>query len=260
MASVVIKPNLIRSKNILTAAEFKTLKNKKIEVHPGNFKNMQVYWPLYLETMTTNVHVYNYILVYNPASIMLSKLYLRQADTPVSKSYQKSDCGIKLTAKRFVYIILIFVNPEDQKRAHANGLLYDTTTQILDRYEPHGSGNPIKYTNIDTKTSKLFKAFIKTNLGLHVKRFNQPRSVCPMKGWQTRQGISRFKNLIFDRQWKIDGYCAAWSLYFILLRAKNPHIAVKTIQERAFKEYEKTSDYIHEFYYDFLRWKINLLK
>lgn len=230
-------------------------------LHPGHERNLRVFWPLYLESHTNNVHVFNFTLVYNPDTpeTYYNKLYFKDHLSPFSLQFAKKNLGKKILEKRFIYIVLV-INRPDRLMAHANGLLYDTNTQNLERFEPHGSENPLTYTKISGPTSSLIKKFLEKNLSLKIKRFYQPKTTCPRKGWQTIQGNPRIANFVFNNKHKIGGYCAAWSLYFIILRAYNPNIPSKKLQESVFKLYETTSDYIHDFYYDFLRWKLELMK
>ena len=222
-------------------------------LHPGHTKNLQIFWPLYLEAHVSNVHVFNFTLIYN------QKLYFRNSLSPTTGRFAKPDLGKKIGSKRFIYIVFVIKNPEGIN-AHANGLLYDTETGILERFEPHGNQNPLYFAQISAQTAKKIKDFLQKKLGLYIKRFNQPKSMCPVRGWQVREGLPRLRNSNFNRNCKIGGYCAAWTLYFIILRAKNPDVPSKKLQDAAFKRYANTSDTIHDFYYDFLRWKIEFLK
>lgn len=246
-------------------ASMYNLTNDNIEIlkksgslHPGNHKNLRIFWPMYLESHTKNVHVFNFTLVYSPKSRQYTKLYFDNRTSPGNLKYTKANLGKKISNKRFVYIVLVIHNPLGG--AHANGLLYDTKTENLERFEPHGSGAPLKYTVITAPVAKMIKDFLEANLGIKIKRFNQPKSVCPKQGWQLKEGLPRLSNSVFNKTWLINGYCAAWSLYFIILRAHNPNIPSKKLQDAVFENYETTSDYIHDFYYDFLRWKVELLK
>lgn len=241
-----------------TPKEIDILK-KSGSLHPGNYKNLKVFWPLYLESHVSNVHVFNFTLVYNPRRRYLQKLYFNNYISPLSKNFAKANLGKKITNKRFIYIVLIINNP-DGLQAHANGLLYDTKTKNLERFEPHGSENPLHYTKIGAVVSREIKTYLEDNLGLTIKRFYQPKSICPSRGWQVREGYPKITNSNFNRMWKINGYCAAWTLFYIMLRASNPDVSSKKIQQDAFESYEMLSDYIHEFYYEFLRWKVEFLK
>jgi hypothetical protein len=241
-----------------TSKEIDMLK-KSGSLHPGNYKNMKIFWPLYLESHVSNVHVFNFRLVYSPGQTYLQKLYFNDYISPLSTIFAKANLGKKITNKRFIYIVLVINNPNGLQ-AHANGLLYDTKTQNLERFEPHGSENPLRYTQMGPVDAREIKNYLQDNLGLTIKTFYQPKSICPARGWQLREGYPRVENSYFNRMWKINGYCAAWTLYYIMLRASNPDVSSKKIQQDAFKPYEILSDYIHDFYYDFLRWKVEFLK
>jgi len=239
-----------------TNAEMNILKRSG-SLHPGNPKNMRIFWPLYLQHNVSNVHVFNFTLILDPLSKCKYKFH-DKFYSPVSKQYAQANFGKKPTSKRFIYLILVIYEPEGG--AHANGLLYDTKTQNLERFEPHGSETVLSYTKITPYEAQKMKEFLEQNLGISIKRFYQPKSVCPRIGWQIREGLPRPFDYFFNKKWGISGYCMAWSMYFILLRAQNPDIRTKQLQEHVFENYETTSDYIHDFYYDFLRWKVKILK
>lgn len=238
-----------------TPSEIKIL-TKYGSLHPGNIKNLCVYWPLYLENEVSNVNIYNFYLLLNPNQRKYEKIHFQGYVSPTKKKLVKAK---HKTNKRFLYLVLVINNPNTEQ-AHANGLLYDTQTQILERFEPHGHGTKLEYIKLKSTDTRLIKQYLQKRLDISIKRFNQPKSACPKRGWQLRQGIPRIPNENFNRQWNIQGYCAAWTLYFIILRAMNPEISSKQLQLNAFKNHEHTSSSIHEFHYSFLRWKVGFLK
>lgn len=240
-------------------SEIKLLVSTKT-MHPGNHRNLTVFWPLYLESQTKNVHLFNFTLIYNPRKPRNYQIYFHDyLLSPLTKQYAKANLGRKITKKRYIYIILV-INHPSEVTAHANGLLYDTEKQTLERFEPHGSENPIAYAKIGPQTAKKIKEYLEANLGITIKRFNQPKSTCPKIGWQLKEKYPLVNNSKFNKTWKISGYCAAWSMYFLLLRINNPNIPPKKLQEITFSNYNNTSVYIHRFYYDFLRWKVDFLQ
>tara|TARA_B110000977_G_C11083186_1_gene493621 strand:+ start:195 stop:953 length:759 start_codon:yes stop_codon:yes gene_type:complete len=235
-----------------TKTDIAILKNYG-SLHPGELQNMKVFWPLYLEAHTKNVHVVNSIFVYENKKILMDGII-----TPSIKQIVRENLRKQISKKRFLYITLMIIS-EDGLQAHANGLLYDAKSKNLQRYEPHGVDGPA-YVNISCTVVKKIKHAFENIFGVKIKRFEQPVSTCPKIGFQKLQKFGLLFNAKFNRQWKISGYCAAWCVYYMILRANNPTYTSKALQTQAFEDYENTSDYIHQFYYDFLRWKIEFLK
>jgi hypothetical protein len=258
------KPELIKHPKIgkydLSAENIKILQSHSKSLHPGNYQNLTIFWPLYLELHTSNVHVFNFVLNYTKKTRYVDEyFYFYEHLSPGVQQFAKLNLGKKLSGKRYLYIILV-IRKGDSISAHANGLLYDTKTQILERYEPHGSYSQPSYAFMNRGSLKLMKDYISTKLGITIKMFKQPKSTCPKVGFQCREKYPRYTNFVFNQEWKIGGYCAAWSMYFIILRANNENISSKILQEKSFQNYEDLSDYIHGFYYDFLRFKSDFLK
>ena len=265
ISSTSKKPHVIKYPKItkydLSAENIKILQSHSKSLHPGNHQNLTIFWPLYLELHTSNVHVFNFVLNYTRKTRNADEhFYFYEHLSPGVQQFAKLNLGKKLSGKRYLYIILV-IRKGNGFSAHANGLLYDTKTQILERYEPHGSENdPNSYTSINKGSLKLMKDYISTKLGITIKMFKQPKSTCPKVGFQSREIYPRYANFVFNQEWKIGGYCAAWSMYFIILRANNENMSSKNLQEKSFQNYEDLSDYIHGFYYDFLRFKSDFLK
>jgi len=224
-------------------------------MHPGDDTNIRIFWPLYLESRTQNVELLNYNLVFRN-----KKFSFEHFSTPLSSKFKQNRFLSKSDKKkRFLYIVLSFKNPQ-KPTGHANALIYDYEKQILERFEPHGSGNPLPYTILSQQENKKMKEILSNVFDIKIKRIMHPKSSCPARGWQVREGNRSIDDSKFNTKWKIRGYCVAWSMYYVILRMNNLDLSPKEIQTRAFKDSETTSNCIHKFYYDFLRFKLDLLK
>ena len=100
--------------------------------------------------------------------------------------------------------------------SHANFLVYNTETKVLERFEPHG--NPMTaYLNIPNFEKKLADLF---NNNVHkdmIKEVYAPLSFCPSVNVQKIQVDEREKKI-----GDAGGFCVAWSAWYADIRMSNP--------------------------------------
>ena len=223
-------------------------------MHPGTNTNINFFWPLYLETHTSNVHLLNETLILD-----YNRVFWKSQGTSVSLRFAQERFKKSSISKRFLYICFVIYNPTGNG-AHANALLYDAEKEVLEHFEPHGNEQILRWVKLDQYKIKKIKDFLESTLNIRIKRFNHPQSVCPAIGWQMKNQAVTLNNLMFNMKWKIGGYCAAWSMYYVLIRVSNPLYTSKEVQLRVFKQVPVLGKHIHNFYYDFLYFKLELLK
>lgn len=108
---------------------------------------------------------------------------------------------ISTSQKRFIYIKLTLINDVTM---HANLLLYDKRTNILERFEPYGN-IPNDMNGLDNYLMGLFPKFI-------YKRFNGI----------AHQTISNESNITYKKLGDPTGYCLAWTFWFLEKKLKYP--------------------------------------
>ena len=226
-------------------------------VHPGGKANLMVFWPLYLQHITKNLKVVHETVKIFKGS---SRVTIDDYTTPISRTLINPKYSRK--KYRFHFYTLHIVSPGG-KYAHANALIYDNETQILERFEPHGlcATGFVKLTSMDI--NHIQKA-IQDRFKLHIVKFNQPSYTCPLYGPQSVCSpniIDRW----FDNLMNIGGYCAAWTMFYTLMRVTHPEIHPMILQNDMIK-YTKRVDatggarLIRSFYGDFIRFKISVVK
>ena len=124
------------------------------------------------------------------------------------------------------------------KIAHANSMIFNLKNMEVERFEPHGDDNLVGpfgkkvkkiYNEFDSRFSKLCKK--------HNFKYFKPIDYCPRLGNQTIEeqynGLKKLNTLgpqsiTSPTNTKLPtdpgGFCAAWSLWYLDLRLKNPNV------------------------------------
>lgn len=148
---------------------------------------------------------------------------------------------------RYIFILLTLVSQEgcskrkrDNNDWHANLLIYDTKSKMMERFEPNGC---IVERDRTTSGKKWFwydvKEFDKkmevVARDLFNAEYDSARINCPLVGLQKAQDNENIS--IWSDP---DGFCAAWTLFIIQLRLKNPDKNLNEIQLLAIKKIKKS--------------------
>lgn len=100
--------------------------------------------------------------------------------------------------------------------SHANFLIYNTETKVLERFEPHGK--PMAdFLNIPHFAKKLADLF---NNNVHkdmIREVYEPLSFCPALNVQKIQA-----NELERKIGEVGGFCVAWSAWYADIRMSNP--------------------------------------
>ena len=117
-------------------------------------------------------------------------------------------------SKRFIVIPL---GIELNQGSHANYIIIDKKLGEVERFEPHGSGNPINfnYNNelLDKTLEKKFKDIFEDKLDKKIKYF-KPSDYLPKISLQMLDITEKKKKRIGDP----GGFCALWSIYYADMR------------------------------------------
>lgn len=125
--------------------------------------------------------------------------------------------------------------PKDDGRVgyHLNSLLYNRKTNELEHFEPHGSMLADEYS-----PSQLY-ARLKDFLALHVPNITYvpPSNFCMHKSF--------FQTIEADEMGFATehGMCAAWSLWYIEVRLKNPDLSRDDVVKRALKALHRAGSF-----------------
>jgi hypothetical protein len=119
---------------------------------------------------------------------------------------------------------------------HANLLIYRNNTRELEHFEPHGAD----FQGVNEDTQLLVNERLEKDLNYLVENINiklneksllpikllRAHEVCPrLEGVQALEEESRLPKLPIEP----DGYCVAWSMFFVEMCLKNPEIPSEQI-------------------------------
>ena len=136
----------------------------------------------------------------------------------------------------FVICMLYFGHDCKFTSAHSNSMIFNLKKMEIERFEPHGIQN---YSGIN-KINAIYNEFDKQFLKLCKKykfQYFKPLDFCPRYGPQMIEeqlnDLKNFNNLGSQSNTSQTntilptdpgGFCAAWSLWYLDLRLKNPNI------------------------------------
>ena len=148
---------------------------------------------------------------------------------------------------QFIFILLTLIHPKrcNQKSfgAHANVLIYDKKTNTIERFEPNGCTVNFDIWFEVKEFDKVFKQIAKN---VFEAKYISPDICCPFIGPQAIQESEKLMKIADP-----GGFCAAWTLWIIELRMKNPDKALKDLQLLAIKKMRRDpkpmTDFIRSF-------------
>lgn len=130
---------------------------------------------------------------------------------------------------RFIFIKLTLI-PSSQG-THANILIFDKETGILERFEPYGSVPYLETDILDEILQKKFTKYFKLFLSKNSKKFTyvSPRTSLGL-GFQVLSSDTDILNIKLGDP---HGYCLAWVFWFLEMRIQNPKISYTNMIEKA---------------------------
>ena len=139
--------------------------------------------------------------------------------------------SFKESKKRF-FIIPLGIHQDNG--AHANILLYDSELNELERFEPVGGGYPLDFNY----NPELLDFYLETYFKEHFSNFKyfKPISYEFLIGFQTMEVVDINKK-IGDP----NGFCGAWSLWWVYMRIKNSTISRKKLFIQLVKNIRKNN-------------------
>ena len=147
----------------------------------------------------------------------------------------------------FIFMVLTLIHPKQcNKRsygAHANVLIYDKTTNKIERFEPHGCSVELDVWFEAKEFDKQFEHIAKKYFDAG---YVPPSICCPYIGPQTIQESERIMKVNDP-----GGFCAAWTLFVMDLRLRNPKKELKELQllavKKLYKSPKKLTNFIRNF-------------
>lgn len=113
---------------------------------------------------------------------------------------------------------------------HSNGLFYNKQTNVLERFEPHGSSYPDDFNYnpvlLDHQLHQLFYSF--NNQLTYIK----PASYLPKIGFQAFENTETSTNKNIGDP---NGYCALWVIWYLHYRLKYNHLPARKVSVQLLK-------------------------
>lgn len=149
--------------------------------------------------------------------------------------FKNLDECIKRKNIRFVFVFLTLINSKNCGRdlddSHANVIIYDKKKNIFERFEPNGCS--IEFTDW-FEVHEFDNAFSKVAKKLYNAEYHPSLICCPLVGIQAVQESEKLR-----KRYDPGGFCAAFSLWIIGLRLKNPNENFRKLQLGAIKSARK---------------------
>jgi len=126
-----------------------------------------------------------------------------------------------LSSKNIRFIVLkltIIVSNSGSESTHANMLIYDKINCCIERFEPYGT---IPYSDSDNLDIFINDKLCKIFTDLNVKCEYIPPKIM-FKNNVSFQSISRENEVINRKTFDADGYCLAWTFWYLEQRVNNP--------------------------------------
>ncbi len=127
---------------------------------------------------------------------------------------------------RYIYLKLTLI--PSNSGTHANILIYDKKTGILERFEPYGN---VPYLDVEKLDS-----FLEEKLGIIFEHFNpifkyiSPKFSIKSVGYQVLSNDSDNANKKMGDPF---GYCLAWTLWYLEMRIHNPDLSSEKLVEKS---------------------------
>lgn len=148
--------------------------------------------------------------------------------------------NFKKSKKRFLIIPVLLDNRTKQCGTHANVIIYDSKTKILEYFEPHGGqiGYFAPYLGADLVGDLLSKSLIKLNLDVQKVVSAYPYEI------RGTQHYNKFQKELKNER---GGYCARWCDWFVDYRLKHENESVQKLTMKAVKNISKTLIFIRNY-------------
>lgn len=137
---------------------------------------------------------------------------------------------------RFIFFKLTIV--ASSSGTHANILIYDNKTGILDRFEPYGNIPYLESDKLDDMIEDKIGSIIKKHLIVTKKthrhnikfKYIRPKDYIKGIGFQT---ISNDTDNSVKKLGDPYGYCLAWTYWYLEMRLNNPNLPIAKIIKKA---------------------------
>ncbi len=141
------------------------------------------------------------------------------------------------------------VTNEIHSNIHANFLLFDKTTNEIERFEPHGLVDNEITNSLNVKLHEMAK-------DMEYKYIEPTDKICPKKGWQALQ-VEEEDNYNLRLDTDPGGFCTCWTVFYADVRLSFPDLTQYQIVEKILSLLEQKSIYITEFIRNYIQFIVN---
>lgn len=139
-----------------------------------------------------------------------------------------------LTCDSVRYIFFKLTQVASSSGTHANIIIYDKETGILDRFEPYGVIPHLESDKLDEmiedKIGSIIKKHLKKTKSSAKFKYLRPKDYINGIGFQT---ISNDIETSVKKLGDPHGYCLAWTYWYLEMRLNNPDMSPKDIIKKA---------------------------
>lgn len=155
--------------------------------------------------------------------------------------------AVRSPSIRFIFLkITLVASPQS---THANILIIDKKNRIVDRFEPYGTVPYLENEKLDDLLKKRLIPFLEHELHDKVEYLGPKESL----GGRSFQVLSNDSSLKVKNLGDPNGYCLAWTYWYLEMRVANPDIHPKKLIKKAIKKivesYDQTVQGEHRFIY-----------
>lgn len=150
---------------------------------------------------------------------------------------------------RFIVFKLTLI---DGNNLHANIIIFDKQTCMMDRFDPYGNIS----MNNSNEFDDMFEKHMKNIFNEFCKQQNKEFLYLRPKDYISigPQTISNDNNSEIRKAGDPEGFCLAWTFWYLEMRLTNPDIHPKILLKEAIKEInEKSKEYSDYKFIDFIR-------
>lgn len=150
-------------------------------------------------------------------------------DSKLGKIFERAlACMNRKNRSRFILLPLLL--HALGKNLHMNIIIVDTARHTVERFEPHGNEDDGKFCDVDAKIEFVLVKYPASPF--HEYEYLRPIDFCPRVGPQGLQEAYDPGNV----KGRTDGFCVAWTYWYVDLRLRYPDIGQKQLIRRAMKE------------------------
>ena len=139
-----------------------------------------------------------------------------------------------LSSQKIRFIVLKLTLVTAPNGTHANIIIYDKQTNILERFEPYGIIPYLENSQLNVFIENIGKNYINKNL-----TYRSPKDIFGDIGFQT---ISNDSNQMVRNIGDPAGFCLSWTLWYLEMKINNPDVHPNILIKNVMKNITDNTD------------------